>query len=93
MRLWVIAAISMILGVGVFLHTLLYSDSWRLRANARSDLEALVEENESSERDVEQLRMEIEAMRERPSVQERAIRDKLGYTRPSEIVLELGSAR
>ena len=42
---------------------------------------------------VEELRAAIEAIRERPEVQEATVRDELGYVRPGEVVLELDSER
>ena len=89
----IIALIALALGAGVFLHTLLYSDSWKHRARARADLEALEAENAATEERVLQLRGQVEAIRSRPEAQERAIRHELGYVRPGEIVLELGAAQ
>jgi len=79
--------------VVLFLHTLLYSDSWSTRAQVRTDLASLTHDNDVAEQRIESLRRQIAAMRARPEVQERAVRHELGYLRPGEIVLDLSDAR
>jgi len=89
-RYWIVALLALALGVGVFLHTLLYSDGWRNREHARVDLERVTVENDTADRRLEDLRRQIDAMRDRPEVQARVVRSELGYVGPDEIVLELG---
>ena len=89
MRGWLIGTVCLVLGVGIFLHTLLYSDSWRNRENARADLEALQRENDATETRLEAPRHQIDGLKNRPAVQERVIRHELGFTRPGEVVLEV----
>lgn len=89
-RYWIVALLALSFGVGVFLNTLLYSDSWQHRERARIDLQKLKVENDAAENRLDNLRNQIDAMRDRPEAQERAVRYELGYVRAGEIVLELG---
>lgn len=91
MRYYLVALLAFVLGIGVFLHTIFYSDSWQQREKARIDLEALTVDNDAAEERMHTLRSQIDAMRIRPEVQERAVRHELGYVRPGDVVLELGS--
>lgn len=90
-RSGVLAMAAFALGVGLFLHTLLYSDAWHNRQRVRTDLHALQQQNAAAEERMEQLSQSIEALRTRPEVQERVIRQELGLVRSNEIVLELGA--
>lgn len=83
------AIVAFAFGVGLLLHTLLYSDGWRNRQRARADLAALERQNAAAEARLRDLRGQIEALRTRPDVQERVVRHELGYTRPGDVVLEL----
>ncbi len=88
-RVVLAALIAFSFGVGLLLHTLLYSDGWRNRQRARADLAALELHNAAAELRVRELRSEIDALRTRRDVQERVVRHEIGYTRPGDIVLEL----
>jgi cell division protein FtsB len=92
-RTVITALCALALGVAVFLHTLLYSDSWQQRQRARQDLAAIQANNDAAKARLDAMRGQIEALRKRPEVQERVIRQELGFTRPGEIVLELGAVR
>ena len=92
-RTGIVAILAAILGVGVFLHTLFYSEGWNQRARLRADLEVLEAQNRTTERQVADLREQVEALRTDPEVQERAVRHELGYVKPGEVVLELGESR
>ena len=86
----VLAALGcFVFGVGLLLHTLLWSDGWQKRQRARADLEQLTLENAASATRVERLRTDIEALRTRKEVQERLVRHELGYARAGDLVLEL----
>jgi len=90
-RYVVVALIALALGVGVFLDTLFRSNAWQQRERTRTDLEEIRLENEQAQREVNEARKQIDAMRNRPEVRERAARHELGYVRPGELVLELGT--
>lgn len=91
-RLWAIAGAAVILGVALFLHTLLASEAWQNRQRVRADLEDLRTRNAMNQTRVEVLRSQIDALRSRREVQERVVRQELGYVREGEIVLELSHA-
>ncbi len=74
----------------LLLHTLLDPDGWTRRQKIRTDLEELHAENTRLEQLVGELREEIKALRTRDEVQERVVRDELGFVKPDEVVLELG---
>jgi len=75
--------------LGLIIHTLFISDAWDRRQNLHQDLDALVEQNQAAEDEIKSLRSQIDAVRRRPEVQERIVRDELGYIRPGEIIVEL----
>jgi cell division protein FtsB len=87
---WVVALAILVLSAGVVMHTLLDADGWTRREKVGGDLEAARAENARLESENESLRSEIRSLRDRPEVQERVVRDELGYVRPGELVLELG---
>ncbi len=93
MRYYVVAIFALVLGVGVFLHTVFYSDSWQQREKARVDLETLKANNDGNDERLRSMHSRIDALRNRPEVQERAVRHELGYIGPGEVVLELGGQR
>jgi cell division protein FtsB len=74
----------------VTLHTLFEPSGWARRERARSDLAALRAQNDDVEQENRELRSAIRAIRSRARVQERVVRDELGYVRAGEVVLELG---
>ena len=84
----VVASFSM----GVLFHTLFVADGWSDRQKLRADLQAVQAENTEIAAEVKRLRSQIDALRRRPSVQERVIRDELGYVKPGDIILELGAS-
>jgi cell division protein FtsB len=88
-RVVLAAVAAFAFGIGLLLHTLFWSDSWKNRQRVRADLEALERLNAAQEIRMRELRAEIEALRTRPEVQERVVRHELGYTRPGDLVLEL----
>jgi cell division protein FtsB len=89
MRYWVVAALCLLIGGGVLVHTFMFSDGWSSREHARNDLEKMMEENEAAEVKTQNMRRRINAIRERLDVQERAVRQEIGYVRPGEIVVDL----
>lgn len=88
-RRLLIAAGLLLFAFVLMAHTLVSSDGWRKRARVRTDLMQLRDTNSAREQHVAQLRAEVAAMRSRPDVQERVIRDELGYVRDGDLVLEV----
>ena len=84
-----LAVASVILATLVMLHTLFYSEGWGQRERVRTDLEAIVAENDHMAADIEDVRQQIDALRKRPEVQEHSVRQELGYVRDGDIVLDL----
>ncbi len=88
---WIIAGLLVLAASAVLvLHTLLDPDGWTRRQKVQADLEELRAENARLEKTVARLRAEIKALRTREDVQERVVRDELGFVKPNEVVLELG---
>ncbi len=84
--LFVIALLS---GALLF-HTLFISNGWTEREKLRTALFSVELENKEIQNEIAKLRSQIDAIRRRPAVQERVIRDELGFIKPKEIILELG---
>ena len=84
-----IAATLLLLSAALVLHTLFDPEGWSRRQKARADLEVLKKENARLETEVQGLRSQIDALRNREEVQESVIRDELGYVRPGEVNLEV----
>ena len=92
-RRWVVTGIFFLAAsTALLLHTMLDPDGWTRRQRIQSDLEDLRDENARLEARVGELRDEIKALRTREEVQERVVRDELGFVKPNEVVLELGEA-
>jgi cell division protein FtsB len=91
---WIMAgAFLLAASTALVLHTLLDPDGWTRRQRIQTDLEELRAENARLERVVGELRAEIKALRTRQEVQERVVRDELGFVKPNEVVLELGEEK
>ena len=58
------------------------------RLSLQQDLARVQAANDGLAQQVEQLRREVVAQKERPEVQEALVRDVLGYVRPGEVVLQ-----
>lgn len=86
----IILSIVASLSAAVLFHTLFISKGWSDRKKLRNDLAAVTAENQEIQLEIEKLRTQIDAIRRRPKVQERVIRDELGFIKPQEIILELG---
>ena len=94
MKRWVIAGVVLLaLSAALLLHTLLDPDGWTRRQAIQTDLDELRAENVRLEEQVSDLREEIKALRTRKEVQERVVRDELGFVKPNEVVLELGDEK
>ena len=84
-----LALVLLLSSAALLLHTLLSPEGWARREQVRADLDAMRAENARLEAEVETLGAQINALRTRPEVQERVVRDELGYTRPGEVSLEI----
>ncbi len=73
----------------LMVHTLFFSEGWDKRSELKQELKDRHQANQVLEQEVEQLRSDIKAIREQPEVQERIVRDELGYLRDGEVVIEL----
>ena len=74
---------------GLLVHTVFFSDGYGKRAKLQQELEERRVANDYLREEAEQLRSDIKAIRTQKEVQERIIRDELGYLRNGEIILEL----
>jgi cell division protein FtsB len=82
-------ALSLVASAAIVAHTLLAPDGWRRRTHVRQALAEVQSEVLAAELRVGELETQIEALRTRPEVQERVVRDELGFVRPGDVVLEL----
>lgn len=83
------ALAAFVLGLGVFVHTLLDAEGLRRRGRAQTELALIEGEITELEGRVQTLRSELHGLHTRSDVQERVVRDELGYVRPGELVLEV----
>lgn len=81
--------LSGLMALSTFVHTFLAHDGWSRRERVAADLARVRVEIDAGEARAKDLREQIEALRTRPEVQERVVRDELGYVRPNDLVLEL----
>ena len=80
-----------IASTSLVVHTIFFSEGWDKRAELQREVEERQSSNEALKAEAEQLRSDIKAIREQPEVQERIVRDELGYLRNGEIILELNN--
>ncbi len=78
-----------LLSAAAVVHTVFFSDGWEKRQGLKAEVATRISANESQQSEVNRLRERIQAVRERPEVQERIVRDKLGFVRPDEMILEM----
>jgi cell division protein FtsB len=90
LRTAVIVAI-LLASTALLLHTLLDPEGWTRRSRVAADLATVQQENVRLQARVDELRAEIKALRQRPEVQERVVRDELGFVGPRDLLIELGS--
>lgn len=74
---------------GMIMHTLVAPSGWRARERVRADLSQVRAQNEAREKKAEQLRAEVAALRSRSDVQERVVREELGFVRDGDVVVEV----
>lgn len=90
--LWLLA-ISLLAGLVLVLHTLIDDAGWAQQRRSRAALQTIEAKNRETQRHIERLTDEVRALRERPDVQERAVRQELGYIKPGDVVVNVPSAR
>lgn len=78
-----------ILSFSAVVYTVFISEGWEKRESLQQEVATRSFENDAAQKEVEKLRERIQAIRERPDVQERLVRDKAGYVRPNEVILEM----
>lgn len=78
-----------ILSFSAVVYTVFISEGWEKRESLQQEVATRNFENDAAQKEVEKLRERIQAIRERPDVQERLVRDKAGYVRPNEVILEM----
>ena len=78
-----------IASTSLVIHTIFFSEGWDKSAELQREVDQRQHANEALKAEAEQLRSDIKAIREQPEVQERIVRDELGYLRNGEIILEL----
>ena len=77
------------LSISAMMHTVFFSEGWEKRETLKQEVATRSFENDAAKKEVDKLRERIQAIRERPDVQERLVRDKAGFVRPNEVILEM----
>lgn len=77
------------LSISAMIHTVFFSKGWEKRETLKQEVATRIFENDTAKKEVHKLRERIQAIRERPDVQERLVRDKAGFVRPNEVILEM----
>ncbi len=85
----ILVGLLLLVSLGMVVSTLVSAAGWSQRQKARADLVSLRQENARLEAEVKKLQREIGALRSRPEVQERIVRDDLGYGRPTDTIVEV----
>ena len=78
-----------VLSICAVVHTIFFSEGWTKRESLQKEVAERVVENDAAATEVKKVRNRIQAIRERPEVQERLVRDKVGFLRPDEVILEM----
>ena len=78
-----------LLSLSAVIHTIFFSDGWEKRESLKEEVAARTTANDIAEKEAVKLRERIQAIRERPDVQERLVRDKAGFVKPEEVILEM----
>ena len=71
------------------IYTCTASEPWQERQQVQRGLQHIQQENSHLARTVRELRSHIQALKQRPAVQEHVIRDELGYIHSGDVILEL----
>lgn len=87
--LWFLGAAAALLGVAIVFHTRFLSDAWPEHRRVAADLVTVQQTNAALTTETQRLQREIEALRNRPDVQERVVRHELGVVRPGEGIVHV----
>lgn len=82
-------SLLVLLSLAAVVHTIFFSDGWEKREALKKEVAERTTANDLAEQEATKLRQRIQAIRERPDVQERLVRDKAGYVKPEEVILEM----
>lgn len=85
----VFLSLSLLCSAAITVHTFVAPDGWDRREHVLRDLDGITAEIARDSRKVAELKAAVSAMRRRPEVQERVVRDELGYVREGDLVIEL----
>ncbi len=86
LRVWI--AVSLFFALLLVIYTMLDPDAWARRTQLEQTLKRTDADVKSLSNHAQELSDQINAVRNRRDVQERIIRDELGYIRDGEIILE-----
>ena len=78
-----------LLSLSAVVHTVFFSDGWEKREALKKEVASRTAANDIAEQETTKLRERIQAIRERPDVQERLVRDQAGFVKPEEVILEM----
>ena len=78
-----------LLSLSAVVHTVFFYEGREKRESLKQEVAERASANELAEQEATKLRERIQAIRERPDVQERLVRDKAGYVKPEEVILEM----
>ena len=78
-----------LLSLSAVVHTIFFSEGWEKRESLKKEVAARTLANDIAEQETAKLRERIQAIRERPDVQERLVRDQAGFVKPEEVILEM----
>jgi cell division protein FtsB len=85
-------ALSLASAATLLVHTFVSADGWQRRARVQRDLAAVETDIAAGQRRAATLRAQIEALRSRSEVQERVVRDELGYVRRGDVIVDASAA-
>jgi cell division protein FtsB len=78
-----------LLSLSAVVHTIFFSEGWEKRQSLKEEVAERALANDLAEKESQKLRERIQAIRERPDVQERLVRDQAGFVKPEEVILEM----
>ena len=88
-RLLIVLVLSLAIGAAIALQAFWDPDGWPRHEEVKAALEKVESHNERTRERIQEIRREVEALRQRTEVQERVVRHELGYIRPGEVVVEI----
>ena len=82
-------SLLVLLSLSAVVHTIFFSEGWEKRQSLKEEVAERAVANDLAEKETQKLRERIQAIRERPDVQERLVRDQAGFVKPEEVILEM----